>query len=344
MNNTWQSLGGPYINSEVQVVSWGTDPLRIDLFAQAAGPSIYHDVYNGTWNNWELLPIGCPTPSPCFDTFTAISLGFNNLLVFALGATGNPYQTSWNGSQWSNWVMIDPNGVYVGQPTAVVWGSGNRIELFVFGTYNALYQLTWDSTGGWSFPPAGVTPSINDPLTFSAVAAIGWPNFVDVFVVGLNRTLLHNQWNGSDWWPTWQDLGGGYLASQPTAVSNSDGRIDIFAVGQDHSVIHLSGNADGNWNTWESLNWTASSIVGACSPAANQLNVFVVGNDSACWLSNYNGSNWSSWVSVGGTFTLPVNGLCVPNNSVELFGVGPDSVCSNAAVPAPTGILLVILY
>jgi hypothetical protein len=113
---------------------------------------------------------------------------------------------------------------------------------------------------------------------------------IDVFAVGTDSALWHRWWDGSSW-GGWESLGG-VLESTPKAVSWSAGRLDVFAVGTDSALWHRWWDGS-SWGGWESLGGLLESplngprlspaALDAVAWAANRLDIFVVGTDSAMW-------------------------------------------------------------
>ena len=74
----------------------------------------------------------------------------------------------------------------------------------------------------------------------------------------------------------WESLGG-YLTSDPSAVSWGNGRIDIFGRGADNALWHKY--FENGWSDWESLGGYLTSGPDACSWAPGRLDLFVRGGD-----------------------------------------------------------------
>jgi hypothetical protein len=269
----WESLGG-VLASPPEVVSWNTN--RLDVFALGTDHALWHRWWDGnSWGGWESL--GGILSSPV----TAVSWAPNRLDVFGLGTDSALWHRWWDGSSWGGWESL--GGILTSPPKAVAWGP-NRLDVFGVGTDSALWHRWWDgsSWGGWE--------SLGGILT-SPPDVVSWDeNRIDIFAVGTDSAMYHRWWDGSAW-GGWEDLGG-ILQSTPKAVSWAPNRLDVFAVGTDYAMYHRWWDGS-SWGGWESLggiletplNGTRLSVnaIDACAWAANRLDIFVAGTDSALY-------------------------------------------------------------
>jgi len=127
----------------------------------------------------------------------------------------------------------------------------------------------------------------------SQPAVVSWDEGrLDIFAVGTDSALWHRWWDGSSW-GGWQSLGG-VLESPPKAVSWSANRLDIFVTGTNSAIWHRWWDGS-SWGGWESLGGVLEAQLGtvgsgddrarvdAVAWAANRLDIFGVGMDSALW-------------------------------------------------------------
>ena len=269
----WESLGG-IIVSAPEVVSWNTN--RLDVFALGTDHALWHRWWDGSsWGGWESL--GGVLTSPV----SAVSWAPNRLDVFGVGTDSALWHRWWDGSSWGGWESL--GGVLTSPPKAIAWGP-NRIDVFALGLDNALWHRWWDGSawGGWE--------SLGGTLT-SPPEVVSWDeDRIDIFAVGTDSALWHRWWDGSSW-GGWESLGG-VLESTPKAVSWSANRLDVFAVGTDSALWHRWWDGS-SWGGWESLGGLLESplngprlspgALDAVAWAANRLDIFVVGTDSAMW-------------------------------------------------------------
>jgi len=102
--------------------------------------------------------------------------------------------------------------------------------------------------------------------------------------------MYHRWWDGASW-GGWESLGG-ILQSTPKAVAWSANRLDVFGVGTDYALYHRWWDGS-SWGGWESLGGIlesplngprlATNSVDAVAWAANRLDIFGVGTDSALY-------------------------------------------------------------
>jgi hypothetical protein len=187
----------------------------------------------------------------------------------------------------AGWTSL--GGLLTASPAASSWAA-NRVDVFVTGSDNALYQRTWNgsSWSAWTGLGGGLT---------AGPGAVSWgPNRIDVFVRGNDEQLYHRYWTGA--WSSWEALGG-LLTSSPAAASWSAGRLDVFVRGSDNALYHKvwTGSA---WSAWESLGGGLASDPGAVSSTRSRIDVVVRGTDNAVWIRSFTGASWTAWTSLGG--------------------------------------------
>jgi hypothetical protein len=209
---------------------------------------------------------------------------------------------------WSGWESL--GGVlYDGSaPAASSWGSG-RLDVFVRGTGNGLYQKYFNGTwSGW-ISHGGV-------LT-SSPAAVSWgPNRIDVFAKSKNNTLIHKWYDGR--WSGWEDLGGS-ITDAPTASSWGNGRLDVFVRGSDGALHHKW--YDGRWSGWESLGGQIIGAPTAVSWGSNRIDIFVRDTNNAVQQKYFNGT-WSGWVQHGGVINEAPAVSSWGNGRLDVFARG----------------------
>ena len=206
-------------------------------------------------------------------------------------------------------------GTLTSGPDVATWAT-NRLDVFLRGTNNGLWQTTWNGSS-WSAPQSLGGGLSSDP------GATSWgTNRIDVFARGQDNALWHIWWNGSAW-SGWYPLGG-VLGSGPDASSWSANRLDVFARGQDNGLWHIAWTGT-TWTQWQSLGGVLTSDPTAVSWGPNRIDVFVRGQDNGLWHLYWNGSGWSGWQSLGGTLTSgPDASSCTPGH-LDVFALGTGS-------------------
>lgn len=222
--------------------------------------------------------------------------------VDATGAITTPMPAGWT----------PVGGVSTSGVAASSWGS-SRVDIFVRGQDNALWQRTW--TGSWN-----AWHSLGGVITASP-AAVSWgPNRIDVFVRGQDNAMYHLASDGTNW-SGWEAQGG-YLTSSPAVSSWASGRLDVFVRGGDNALWHKYWA--GFWGSWGSLGGVLASDPAALSSTTNRIDVFARGQDSALWQRSWTGTTWTSWTSDGGILTAgPAVSSCGAGK-LDVFVVGQD--------------------
>ncbi len=225
--HSWESLGSLLFSAPAAVARPGC---LIDVFWEGADNSLMQKSWNGTtWG--PAATVAPPEPYHVFDAPAAVSLPWTGapLAVLARGADNMLILKAWNGTTWSPFGSFPPLGfTFLSAPAAASWGP-NRLDWFLRGTNNELWQTWYDGT---IHAPVSLGGTIID-----APAATSWgPNRLDLFVRGVDNALWHKWWDGTSW-KGWESLGG-VLISAPTTVSWGPNRIDVFVRGTDNALWH----------------------------------------------------------------------------------------------------------
>jgi murein DD-endopeptidase MepM/ murein hydrolase activator NlpD len=214
----------------------------------------------------------------------------------------------------STWSNLKVGNTYVSQntsdPSAVSWGSG-RVDLFVHGEDNALWQRSFrGSWGSWS--------SLGGILVSSPDAASWASGHLDVYVRGLDNNIYYRRYlNGS--WSGWVSAGQPSVGttSSPAVVSRSYGRVDLFVRGGDNALWHRSYYY--GWGSWTSLGGPIVGGPDVASWTSNHMEVVVRGTDNQLYTRRYLGGSWSGWQSLGGILTADPSAVSPGYNQVSVF-------------------------
>lgn len=205
-------------------------------------------------------------------------------------------------------------GTLTSSPAVSSWGT-SRVDAFVRGTDNALYQRTWNGTS-W-----GAYTSLGGTIT-SQPAAVSWgPNRIDVFARGTDLQLYHRDWDGLHWSP-WESLGG-TLSSGPAVTSWGPNRLDVFVRGTDNALYHRWWTG-AVWAGWESLGGTITAEPGGVSSAFNRISVFVKGSDNAVYAKSWTGTVWTAWSLLGGIASAGPAAASCTSGHLDVFVRGSD--------------------
>jgi hypothetical protein len=215
---------------------------------------------------------------------------------------------------------IPPESPYLappGAPIAAAHQLDDQLDLFVVGRDGGIY-VTWErgdgpwsdggTTGGRnprSYPVRITTPNLAPPGAHVA-AAKQTNNQLDAFVVGNDGRIWVTWVTGIGHWadgtpgnPGPAPITGPNLAPPGaclTAAKQSDNQLDVFVVGNDGAIWVTWVTGVGHWSDGTPGNASPARITppnfapkGACLTAAkqtaDQLDVFVAGNDGGLWVT-----------------------------------------------------------
>lgn len=264
----WRSLGGKVVGAP-DACSWGSN--RIDVVVRGEDNKLWQIArIREQWSRWYDLG-GTLTSSP-----TCVSRGPNRIDIFARGADGTLVHKQFDGQRWTDWESLggflddrgpDPDTRRRGEsveanqlpadaaPDAASWGM-DRIDVFVRGRDNALWQKTWDGTGwaAWHNLGGHIT---SDP------GAVSWgTNRIDIFARDADGQITQITWDGTRW-TEWHPHGGQFaLGSGPDASSSRVGRLDISARGTDGALWRKSWDGQA-WSEWGRLGGRITSDPGS---------------------------------------------------------------------------------
>lgn len=271
----WHSLDG-YCTSDPAAVSMHSD--RADVFVRSSDNNIWQAIMRpgGNWDRYYYMgsPPGGATSAP-----DVLSQAPGQLELFVRGGDGGLWHNWMYGyGGWSGWHPMG-GGQIAFDPAAVSWGNG-RMDVFATHPSNTkLMWWWWQSDSGWHGPTDIYGPQMleDSPERHDAMktqpaliggcdAASQEPGQLELFVRGLdeysNRGWVSNVWRME------------YTPSNAAYVQNSNGTVD------------------GPWTGWEWIGAPrvagdgysrATSDPSAVSWYRNHTQVFVRGNDNACW-------------------------------------------------------------
>ena len=316
-----------------------TPPWQIPSLACASSPTLTDHataqhgapcLQQGSWQGGATLvrPDGVLASAPS----VAQVRGFSRRDVFVLGTDGGIWWTSRPSQGWTGWSTIGapPVGA-VGVPAAVSWAPG-RLDVFVRGGDNKLWQrFSLDGGVSWSawFQPVGA-----DGTLASSPHVVSWAaDRLDVFVLGTDGQIYSRTYAGG-WSPFWQGLGApaAGIAGRPTAASWGAGRLDLFVTGGDSRLYRRSYS--NGWSGWGQPPGTESGVLTAPPAAAswgsNQVAVFVRGTDGGLYWANFYQGYWSGWMRLGNpndAFRGQPSATSRGCQQLEVFVQGTDDRC-----------------
>ncbi|HKY38138.1 MAG TPA: hypothetical protein VJN18_19480 [Polyangiaceae bacterium] len=144
-------------------------------------------------------------------------------------------------------------------------------------------------------------------------------NKLNVFAVNrVDGKMLTRHFDGTNWDPTWYDLGGNH-ASRPVAVARRSNELSIFAVGTD-GRMKVKWFDGVNWSPGP-LTWTdlGGSFVGEPTAASWRGNHVSVMGVSSGGIVQYKWTDGSNWFPSLTTFDNITGGLSGPRPSPTLL-------------------------
>jgi len=189
----WGSLGGA-LTTAPSVSSRGVGEL--DVFAGGPGNWIWEisldTGVSPTWGDWhDAIDI------PIAYAPAAVSWNNTDVDLFFVDVSNKMWHTWYNGVKWS--IPEDLGGYCVSGPGTAANLAANRIDVFVRGPFDLLYQRTYSAISGWDAdwaPLSGTIQFQGDP------DAVSWgPNRIDLFGVGSDSILYHKAWVAGVWLP-----------------------------------------------------------------------------------------------------------------------------------------------
>jgi hypothetical protein len=202
--------------------------------------------------------------------------------------------------QWSSWAAL--GGPWASAPSAASWGCG-RVDVFLLGTDNAIWQRWWDGST-WNVAYHGGP--------FTSAPAVVAPDFnrLYVFARGTDGALYYKWYDGMQWQPTgtWQGLGGtlkseSALTGGPSAASWGSNYVDVYVRWTDNTLRHKWWNGT-TWSSWQSLGGNIVSGPGATSFGVNRVDVFYRGTNNGLWHRWWDGVQWSPLENTDPTLPL----------------------------------------
>jgi len=328
----------------------------LEIFTVATDETLWHSKQTTLGNEWGAwTSLGQPLSG--LNGYTAVASNKDGRLeVFCTGIDGalwHIWQIAPNGN-WGAWTSLGkPTGVALVLSINVLQNSDGRLEVFMAGSDNAVWNIwqtapngNWSTWGFLGMPPG--TNSISNPV--SGENADGR---LEVFVIGSDNALWH-KWQSvaGGTWGGWYSLGKPSSANAfftPSVSKNDDGRLEVFTVGTDGALWQLWQVApNGTWSNWASLgNPPTANVQSAPCVIKNQdgrLEAFNICSDGALWhiWQITPGGVWGSWGSLGmpyNSVTLSSGPLVIENfdGRLEAFVGGSDNALWHAWQVLPGG-------
>jgi hypothetical protein len=216
-------------------------------------------------------------------------------------------------------------------------------DLFVIGNDGVVYTSWWTAGSDWSGvnnnwrPIGGVFP-----IGATVTPVSRHRDQLDLFVTGNDGVVYTSWWTaGQDWSGLngWRPIGGVFPPDSTIgAVSRNEDQLDLFVVGYDGVVYTSWWTAGRDWSGlrgWRPIGgfFPMGAEVSAVSRHADQLDLFITGNDGVVYTSWWTaGWDWSgvnnNWEPIGGVFPMgaPVAAVSRYRDELDLFIIGNNGV------------------
>lgn len=259
--------------------------------------------------------------------------GTERVDVVARRAGSVQWTSQSNAGPWSSWIDLgNPSVGTTGDPTVVSWGPG-RLDVFVRGADNKLWQRSTDD-GGANWTIWFKTLGDDGVLASGPDASSRGPGRLNLVVVGTDGVLYERFYESGQWNGAWLPHGSPPVAivGDPTVVSSDSVRVDVFVRGADDKLWQAAW--DGlTWSLWGrpvGTDGTLASSPDAASWAPGVLLVFVRGTDGRAYVLPFGGV-WGTWLYLAGGGDVLAEGshpgvTSRGNERFDLFVRGTDSV------------------
>jgi len=197
-----ENLGGADMQFAPAAVAW--DDTRMDVFGVGKENNhLFHTFFDGS--AWASFNGGSATFEDLGGFLTStpavVSRAKGTIDVFARGGDGGLWHLAYDGKA-APWVRISGSTQIQAQPDALSWDP-QRIDVFAWGTDNALLTKTLDTnTGLWT--PAEGFYHIGVGLSGPPKSVSDGPGSMHVFAYGQFGSLIWKSWSSSTGgkWPS----------------------------------------------------------------------------------------------------------------------------------------------
>jgi hypothetical protein len=243
----------------------------------------------------DYLNVLLASPGGTSQATSAVTRPDGTIEVFYRGADGQLWrEVRWPGAHWRP--PVNMGRVLSAEPSAVCVGA-DVVDVFYRGAHGNLLEVSDRAGSGWGRPVKLTMMGILG----GAPRAVAQPNgVIDVFWRGsADDHLWHGEFNPGRGWTGPQELGGS-LASYPSPVESSPGRVSVFWQGTDDQLWHVVRRLGGHWSRPESLGMgPLGSSVHATAQPDGSIEVF--------WQGTAPHQVWGALRGRGGRWSGPRN-------------------------------------
>jgi len=206
----WDLKGGrARPGAPVTAVSRSTDKLDVFVTGTDGGcwTAAWEPAFTDWWHGWWRIR---DASFPQGAYVGAVSRSADKLDIFGTDIHGRVLSAAWEpafSDGWHGWWHIRDGQAQPGGPVTAVSRSADKLDIFVVGTDNTTYTAAWEPafTDGWHgwWNLNGGRAAHGSPITCVSRR----PDFLDVFVVGLDGRAYSAAWSPGQPWLGWWPMG-----------------------------------------------------------------------------------------------------------------------------------------
>jgi hypothetical protein len=230
------------IKGEPTIVSWQAG--RLDVFVRGPDDKLWQTFLlpgSEDFQPW-LKPVGDQGMLASSPEATVRNPG--RLDVFVQGTDGHVYQRFWEATSWnSEWIGhgLPSGGTVVGDQPAATWSSPSRVDIFVRGSDDKLWQRTWNGSAwsGWA-RPVGTLGTLDSTPEATSYPPSATERNIAVFTRGTDGGVWGIDFTAAGW-GNWVRFGqpGDRIEGSPGATSRGQ-RLEVFGRGTDNQAYWYS--------------------------------------------------------------------------------------------------------
>jgi hypothetical protein len=272
-------------------------------FYVGASGQLYSDFYNGSkWSSLEIPSEGGEQAAAnAAPTVIPEEPGGVDQWVYYVGASGQIYTDSYNGSKWSSFEIPSEGGEQAAAnaaPTAIRDAENGDQWVYYVGASGQIYTDSYNGSKWSSFeiPSGGEQAAANASPT---VVQGGVDQFV--YYVGANGQIYCDIYTGSSWSNVEIPSGGG-----EQAAANASPSLVVEAGGADQWVYYVGASGQMYTDSFNAASWSNAEIPskGGVQIAANvsptgirsgaEQWVYYVGTSGQLYRDVFGGTSWSN--------------------------------------------------
>jgi hypothetical protein len=207
----WWEIRGGRAKPGAPVTAVSRSANKLDVFVVGTDGGCYtaawEPAFKDGWHGWWRIR---DASFPQGSYIGAVTRSADHLDVFGTHSDGRVITAAWEpafADGWHGWWQIRGGAAKPGAPVYGVSRSANKLDVFVVGTDNIIYTAAWEPAfadgwhGWWNLNGGKAAHG-------SIVTAVSRrPDFLDVFVVGLDGRAWSAAWSPGKPWAGWWPMG-----------------------------------------------------------------------------------------------------------------------------------------